>query len=211
MLRLVCLHSIWHYETPKPYYTKLSTFTSHLLKVQWFNLIPNCRFFWQITYMNKSLPCFWYTLLQISCEHISTHVRFKGRCLVINSSYHTCILFIFNPFLYNTTYMYWLATSYDCSSFTMLVWSYHWWSKYPFVSVPHGSECTTTHDTFWGTIKTLLRKMEHMFKRRPLTFAFTTSNDEWISLSPKRISRPWWMSSLLIWFAQLWCNEHQRW
>jgi hypothetical protein len=146
--------------------------------------------------------------------HVSTFLLmcgFKGGCLVINSSYHTCILFIPNPFPYNITYMYQLATSYDCLSLTVLVWSYHWWFKYSFVSMPCGSECTTAHDTFWDTIITLLWRMEHMFKKRSLTFALATSNDEWIYLSPETISRRWWMSSLLIWLAQLWCNEHQRW
>jgi hypothetical protein len=156
MLRLVCFHSIWHYEIPKPYYTMLSAFRSHLLKAQWFNLIPNCRFFSKSPTRTK--VCLAFSRCSFK-YHVSTFLlvcRFKGMCLVINSSYHTCILFILNPFPYSTTYMYWLATSYDCLSFTMLVWSYHWWFKYPFVLVPRGSECTTTHDTFWDTIITLL-------------------------------------------------------
>jgi hypothetical protein len=36
----------------------------------------------------------------------------KGRRLVINSSYHTCISSIFNPFPYNITYSSYLVTSY---------------------------------------------------------------------------------------------------
>jgi len=60
----------------------------------------------------------------------------KGRHVVIDSSYHICISFIFSPFPYNTTYSSWLATSYSSPSFTMLMWSYHWWSRYPFVLVP---------------------------------------------------------------------------
>jgi hypothetical protein len=61
---------------------------------------------------------------------------FRGRHLVINSSYHTCISFIFSPLPYNTTYLFWLAISYGCPFFTMLVWSYHWWSRYPFMLAP---------------------------------------------------------------------------
>jgi hypothetical protein len=60
----------------------------------------------------------------------------RGRHLVIISSYHTCILFILSPLLYNIMYLFWLALSYGCPSFTMLVWSYHWQSKYPFMFVP---------------------------------------------------------------------------
>jgi hypothetical protein len=59
----------------------------------------------------------------------------RGRCLVINLSYHMCISFIFSPFFNNITYLSWLATSYSCPSFIVLIWSYHWWSKYPFVLV----------------------------------------------------------------------------
>ncbi len=61
----------------------------------------------------------------------------KGKCLVINSSYHINILFIIGPlFFYNTTYPSWLATCYSCPPFTMSMWSYHWRSRYPFDSVP---------------------------------------------------------------------------
>jgi len=38
----------------------------------------------------------------------------KNKCLVISSSYHMCILFIFSPFVFNTTYLSWLTTSYGC-------------------------------------------------------------------------------------------------
>jgi len=62
--------------------------------------------------------------------------EFRGRHLVISSSYHTCILFIFSPFPHNTMYSSWFATSYNRLSFMVLVWSYHWWSRYPFVSMP---------------------------------------------------------------------------
>jgi hypothetical protein len=211
MLRLVCLHSKWHYKILELYYTKLFTFRSHLMKANDSMLSSIAGFFsWSPTWTKV---CFNFSKRSLK-YHVSTFLLvcgFKGRCLVINLSYHTYILFIFNPFFYITSYMSWLATSYDCSSFTMLMWSYHWWSKYPFVSVPHRSECTITHDTFWDIIITLLWRMEHMFERRFLTFDLVTYNDEWTSLSPDTISRPWWMSSLLIQLAQLWCNEHQWW
>ncbi len=62
--------------------------------------------------------------------------RSKGGRLVINLSYHTYILFILSPLLYNSTYMSWFATSYGCPFFTMLVWPYYWPSRYPFASMP---------------------------------------------------------------------------
>jgi hypothetical protein len=64
--------------------------------------------------------------------------RSKGKHLVINLSYHTCISFIFSPFLYNIMYLFWPATSYGCSSFTMSVWSYHRQFRYAFTLVPLG-------------------------------------------------------------------------
>jgi hypothetical protein len=60
----------------------------------------------------------------------------RGKWLIINLSYHICISFIFSPFPCNITYMFWLATSYSCPSFTVLVWSHHWWSRYLFALMP---------------------------------------------------------------------------
>jgi hypothetical protein len=60
----------------------------------------------------------------------------RGTHLVISSSYHTCILFIFDPFSYNTTYLSWFATSYNHPFFMVSMWSYHWQSMYPFTSMP---------------------------------------------------------------------------
>jgi hypothetical protein len=97
--------------------------------------MPNWGFLWQITYMSKSLA--------FSRHFVGYHVsmflvmcRFKGMCLMISSSYDICILFIFGPLFYNTMFLSWLATSYSCPSFMVLVWSYHWWSRYPFALVP---------------------------------------------------------------------------
>jgi hypothetical protein len=60
----------------------------------------------------------------------------RGKCLVINSSYHTNTSFIISPLFYNTTYLFWLATSYNCTPFMVSMWSYHWQSRYPFALVP---------------------------------------------------------------------------
>jgi hypothetical protein len=74
--------------------------------------------------------------------------KYRGKCLVINLSYHTYIPFIPNPLPYNTMYPSRLATSYSCPSFTMLMWSYYWRFKYPFNLVPlrewtYNSPCYT--------------------------------------------------------------------
>ncbi len=60
---------------------------------------------------------------------------FKGKCLVISSSYHTNISFVIGPLSYNITYLSWLATSYNCALFMVLVWSYHWQSRCSFASM----------------------------------------------------------------------------
>ncbi len=62
--------------------------------------------------------------------------RSKGRRLVINSFYHTYNSFILGPLPYNTMYSSWITTSNNCPFFMVLVWSYHWQSRYPFASVP---------------------------------------------------------------------------
>jgi len=71
--------------------------------------------------------------------HVNTFLitcKSNGKHLVISLLYHTCISSILSPLPYNITYLSWLATSYGCPSFTMSMWSYHWWSRYPFASMP---------------------------------------------------------------------------
>jgi hypothetical protein len=60
----------------------------------------------------------------------------KGMRLVINLSYHTNISFIIDPPFYNITYSFCLATSYSCPPFMVLLWSYHWQSRYRFALMP---------------------------------------------------------------------------
>ncbi len=50
-----------------------------------------------------------------------------------------------------------------------------------------------------------------MFKGRFSTFSLFAFDYEWISLSLKMVFGPWWTSSLLTQFAQIWCNEHCQW
>jgi hypothetical protein len=78
--------------------------------------------------------------------------RSRSSCLVISLSYHTCISFILSWLLYNTMYLSWLATSYSCPSFTMLMWSYHWRFKYPFAFVPLWK---WTYNNPWYTLDTI--------------------------------------------------------
>jgi hypothetical protein len=72
----------------------------------------------------------------------------RGKCLVTSSSHHTSILLIISSFSYNTTYSSWFATSYNDPPFTMLVWSYHWQSSYPFILV---SLCEWMYNNPWHT------------------------------------------------------------
>jgi len=45
-------------------------------------------------------------------------------------------MFILCPFFYIILYLSRYTTSYNCTSFTMLIWSYHWWFGYPFIMLP---------------------------------------------------------------------------
>ncbi len=49
--------------------------------------------------------------------------------------FHTYISFVFCSFPFSVPYPPWLATSYSCTFFTLLVWTYHWWFGYPLVLV----------------------------------------------------------------------------
>jgi hypothetical protein len=113
----------------------------------------------------------------------------KGRRLVINSFYHTYILFIFIPLPYNTTHPSWLATSYNCPFFTVLVSSYHWWSRYPFTSMLmwewsyYRPQYTSTY-----YCSDCLKQWNTYSQGGSSTFSLATPDDEWISLSPKKLS-----------------------
>ncbi len=125
MLKLSLFASNWHYKILKLYYLNLFIIMSPLWK-----------------------SCGLITSLFISlCEKSHTqeknyHIfntcsieRYVSRylilcmcsyvCLVINLSYHICIYFIFNSLLYNVLYSLWLSTSYTCTFFMLLVWTYH--------------------------------------------------------------------------------------
>jgi hypothetical protein len=71
-------------------------------------------------------------------------------------------------------YLSWLATSYGCPSFTMLVCSYHQQSKYAFTLVPlGGGECIIAFDTLRNIIGGIVlesgthvqREVSHFFLR----------------------------------------------
>jgi hypothetical protein len=49
-------------------------------------------------------------------------ILYRSNCghLVINSSYHTYVLFVLGSFFYNITYLPWLATSYNCTFFRLV-------------------------------------------------------------------------------------------
>jgi hypothetical protein len=128
--------------------------------------------------------------------------RSKVRCLVISSSYHTCISFILSPLSYNITYLFGFVTSYICPSFMLLVWSYHLWSRYPFALVPLWEWAYSSpqdissycHNYWFGKWST---RSKGGFPPFPLSH-WTRSG---YPLSLNIISKPWWTSSLLTQFA----------
>jgi hypothetical protein len=61
--------------------------------------------------------------------------RSNNNGLIINSSYHPFISFILCLFSYSTSYSSQYTTSYNCAFFMMLVWSYHQWFEYWFVTL----------------------------------------------------------------------------
>jgi len=62
--------------------------------------------------------------------------RSNNKSMIISSSWHPFISLVFHPFSYNILYLFWYTTSYSCTFFMMLMWSYHRWFEYPFVMLP---------------------------------------------------------------------------
>ncbi len=115
--------------------------------------------------------------------------------------YYTNILFIIGSFSYNITNLSWFATSYSCTPLMVLVWSYHWWLRYPFTSMPLWK---WAYNNPWHTSRyycLLFWRVDHMFTRRFPTFSLTTPDDEWIFLLLEMVSILWWTLSLLTRFA----------
>jgi len=104
------------------------------------------------------------------------------------------------------SYLFWLVTSYGCPSFMMSMWSYHWRSRYPFVSMPLW-EWTYNNPQYisgyyrsycfgeWSTCS------KGGFPPFPSPHPMMTPNNEWISLSLKMVLGLCWTLSLLIQFA----------
>jgi hypothetical protein len=92
-------------------------------------------------------------------------------CLIINPSYHTCVSFVFISFPYNVTYPPWFVTSYICTSFTLSMWTYHWWFGFHLFWCLCGSEHIVAHDTLQDIIVTSISesgthlqwKVSHLF------------------------------------------------
>jgi hypothetical protein len=107
-------------------------------------------------------------------------------CLVINPSYHTYNLFVFNSFFYNVMYSFWLARSCSCTSFTLPMQTYRWWFRYPFVLGPMWEwTCCSPQYSLGYCHNYCFKKMEHTCKKRFPTFSFSTFGSESIFLSPK--------------------------
>jgi hypothetical protein len=125
MLRLALPHTRWHYEMSKPCYPRLSIFRPYLLMPNGLVLSPFVSFFGES--LTRAKVCFASNRHSFG-YHANTSPFIcgsRGRWLVINWSYHTYISFIISSFFYNITYSSWLATSYNCASFTMSMCSYH--------------------------------------------------------------------------------------
>ncbi len=141
-----------------------------------------------------------YVLLNIMWTHFLLMCESRGRCLVINSSYHICILFIFNPLL--TTLCTCLGLPHPIVPHLSQCWCDHtiYDLNTHLFRCPYMNQCIAAHDTFRILSQLLLWKVEHMFRRRSSTFSLATPDDEWISLSLE-VSFGRWMLSLLTQFT----------
>jgi hypothetical protein len=89
-------------------------------------------------------------------------------------------MFILRPFSYNIQYLFWYTTSYNCTSFMMLIWSYIYYVTRARVSPLQPMIRSKI------PLQLLHRKVEPTYKERFLTFSPTTHEDKWILLSLKK-------------------------
>ncbi len=137
--------------------------------------------------------------------------RSSHRCLVISSPYQICILFVLGSFIHNVMYPPWFATSNNCTSFMLSMWTYHWWFNYPFVSMLMW-EWTRNNPKYSSKYRHnyYCRKWNTYRERFP-TFFPTTFKDKLIFLSLEITFKPLWTLSYLIWFTWIWNCVHYPW
>jgi hypothetical protein len=117
--------------------------------------------------------------------------RSNYKCLVINLSSHTYILFIFDSFPYNVMYPPWLIASYHYTSFTFLVWTYLVpliiWVSICF-SVRVGVSTLQPTILFEIPSQLLFWKVEHKYRDKFPTFSPTMIIMNWYSYHQKQLS-----------------------
>jgi hypothetical protein len=127
--------------------------------------------------------CF-FKIFQNIFQGLSTHSMapyFMLSPLVINPSYYTYIQIFSDSLPYNIMYLPWFATSYNCTFFTLLVWTYHWWFGYPLASIyAHMGMSTIQPTILFGILsKLLFSKVEHTYKDMFPTFPSPHLLESW--------------------------------
>jgi hypothetical protein len=125
----------------------------------------------------QSEVCHIFSRCSFKCHVITSPIlcKFSYECLVISSSYHTYISFIFNSLPYNVIYLLWLVISYSYTFFTLSMWTYHRWFGYPLMfEMPVREWTHCTHDVFRDIVTTIALKIgthipNRSFPRFPLS------------------------------------------
>ncbi len=150
VVSIVCLCCPWLVLAPKVLQLRINHLVWVLCRPMWVSeacqlfLVhpetPTCPFTLKVLWAKERAPTPPSSVVFYLDSHLSLSRSWewftKGRCLVISLFYHTNISFIINSLSYNIMYSSWIITSYSCPLFTVLMWSYHWQSRYPFVSMP---------------------------------------------------------------------------
>lgn len=79
-------------------------------------------------------------LCLLQCHQHLLHVKWTqnqkkrtSKALCVPSHVGTCIFFVFSSFFFNVRYLPWFVTFYNCTFFTLSMWTYQWWFEYPLV------------------------------------------------------------------------------
>ncbi len=94
-----------------------------------------------LTYSN-SMPWNRGHLCLLQCHQHLLHVKWTqtwkkrtSKTLCVPCHVGTCIPFVFNSFSFNVRYLPWFVTFYNCTFFTLSLWTYHRWFGYPLVAM----------------------------------------------------------------------------
>lgn len=114
-----------------------------------------------LTYSN-SMPWNRGHLCLLQCHQHLLHVKWTqtwkrrtSKTLCVSCHVGTCIPFVFSSFSFNVRYLPWFVTFYNCTFFTLSVWTYHRWFGIHLLQCMCKNEHIITHNISRDTFITI--------------------------------------------------------